>query len=214
VSIIPHNSDDFVLCGGIKLSPKICVPPTAGFRNTISIEHRGNEEVTFSSMLLVCASRPCNLALFLDLLDTMGVSVVGINARCYNDAMTAVYGKRSTIFRIDLAVLKSILWDHRLFILEDGKLDIAVGCDSSHMEVHRDDHGLIKVYCWQGENGPKVLDALFKHGVNHAPQMRRLDECEHLHIPVQNDPAKSIELYLKLVADIRNKSVGEILLPE
>ena len=163
----------FILTEAVRPSYDLQIVPRAGYRFDTYVDEPTGVEIP---VLMASASREQLFELFLDLLDPLGEQVDLVL-----EASHARAGRgHDDLYRerIDLPVLKSILYDHEEMLLDDGCLGIAALNPARPLEVQFDEHKLLIVY---GRDLEEFEAILATHGLRRDDSLQFITEAEHVH---------------------------------
>jgi hypothetical protein len=163
---------DFLLTEAVRPSYDLKVTPRQGFRHDFYRDEDGAE----APVLMAAASKEILFELFMEMLDPLGCEVDVVLETSHHRQGTG----HVDLYReqIDLAVLKSILWDYEDLLVNDGCAGLAVLNPQRPQEVQFDEHKLLIVY---GEPLSPFEEILRSHGIKCDENMRFITEAEHVH---------------------------------
>lgn len=162
----------FTLSAAVRPAYDLRIVPRQGFRRDAY-----QEEGLDVPILYAAASAEVLFGIFMDLLDHLGAEVDVVLDSSHG--MTS--GHRDHVrWGIDLAVLKSILWDFEDLLVNDGCTGIAVFNGELRQEVQLEEHKLILVYGDHPSLG-KYESVLLASGVPRDQRIKFISEAEHVH---------------------------------
>jgi hypothetical protein len=164
---------NFTLTDAVRPSYDLQVIPTNGFRHDAYRDADTGVEIP---VLMAAASREFLFELFLDLLDPLGFEVDVVLETSHGSSD----GGHDDLYRekIDLPVLKSILYDFEELLVNDGCTGIAVLDPGIPMEVQFDEHKLLIAY---GQNLSEFEATFDMYRVKCAEDIKFITEAEHVH---------------------------------
>jgi hypothetical protein len=162
----------FWLTDAIVPSYDLQIVPEQGF---ICRNYIGNE--CSSPMLTISASRQILFPLFMELVGMLGNEELCV---ILETSHKREHGKCAEIeiTDVDAVTLRSTLWDFEDCLLSDGHAGIAI--TNADCEVSLDEHKLISVYGWFSVMY-ELLEILKRFKVFQKPDMKLINEAEHLH---------------------------------
>lgn len=164
---------DFELTDAVRPSYDLQVVPSQGFRHDVYRDSESNANVP---VLMATTSRERLFDTFMDLLDPLGHVVDVVIETSHEDAAQG----HLDLYRehIDMAVLKSILWDFEEMLTNDGCTGIAVLNPGIPQEVQFDEHKLLICY---GEDLSQYEQTLCERNLPCDDNMKFITEAEHVH---------------------------------
>lgn len=163
----------FRLTDAVRPSYDLKVKPRQGYRHD---HYRDQNHRQGVPVLMAAASSEHLFDVFLDLLDPLGHEVdVVIETSHYREQAGHLDLYRE---RIDLPVLKSLLYDYEDLLLNDGCTGIAVMNPSAQQEVQFDEHKLLICYGRPLESFERVFES---HRVRRDESIQFITEAEHVH---------------------------------
>lgn len=171
LSIARYGS--FLMTDAVRPAFDLEVVPSAGYRRDV---YRDKETGADVPVLMAAESRERLFDLFLDLLDPLGDEVDVVLETSHQqdrEGHQDLYRER-----IDLPVLKSVLYDFEDLLLDDGCTGVAVLNPRVPLEVQFDEHKLLIVY---GEDLWPFEEVLSEFNLRCSPDLRFITEGEHVH---------------------------------
>ena len=164
---------DFCLTDAVRPAFDLKVKPQQGYRHDV---YHDDESKSNVPVLMAAASQEVMFDLFMDLLKPLG-NTVDVVLETSHDREAAGH---VDLYRehIDMPVLKSILWDYKDMLMNDGCTGIAVLNPNIPQEVQFDEHKLLIVYGRPLEMFEHMLE---RHGVMCDDDMKFITEAEHVH---------------------------------
>jgi len=163
----------FRLTDAVRPSYDLKVKPQQGYRHDT---YRDPKQGTQVPVLMAAASSELLFDLFIELLDPLGNEVdVVIETSHYRETAGHLDLYRE---RIDLPVLKSLLYDYEDLLLNDGCTGIAVLNPAAPHEVQFDEHKLLICY---GKPLVEFERILASYRVRRDEQIQFITEAEHVH---------------------------------
>ena len=163
----------FLMTDAVRPSFDLEVVPSAGYRRDV---YRDKESGADVPVLMAAESRERLFDLFIDLLDPLGDEVDVVLETSHESGREGhqdLYRER-----IDLPVLKSMLYDFEDLLLDDGCTGIAVLNPRVPLEVQFDEHKLLIVY---GEDLWPFEEVLSDYHLRCSSDIRFVTEGEHVH---------------------------------
>jgi hypothetical protein len=163
----------FLMTDAVRPSFDLEVVPSAGYRRDV---YRDKESAADVPVLMAAESRERLFDLFLDLLDPLGDEVDIVLETSHHhegNGHEDLYRER-----MDLPVLKSLLYDFEELMLDDGCTGIAVLNPQVPLEVQFDEHKLLIVY---GQDLWPFEEVLHDYRLRCSPDIRFVTEGEHVH---------------------------------
>lgn len=180
---------NFTLTDAIRPSYDLQVTPRQGYRHDT---YRDANRRNAVPVLMASASAEHLFDLFIDLLDPLGPEVdVVLETSHYRDHAGHVDLYRE---RIDLPVLKSLLYDYEDLLLNDGCTGVAVLNPSIPQEVQFDEHKLLICYGEPLDSFARVFES---YRVRRDDRLRFITEAEHVH--------SSNEQYAEAFDELKNR---------
>ena len=175
---------NFTLTDAVRPSLDLSIIPEQGFKydrlklgidNVVSL-HRIRSR-WLMPVLVASVSLEQLFETFLDMLNPLGDTVNIVLETSHRHSGI----HRSSLHRdyIDLPVLKSFLYDHEDFLLNDGCTGVSVSAPHIRAEVKFDEHKLISVYAKSLSPFEKILH---RHNIPQNETMPLLTDAEHVHI--------------------------------
>src|SRR5690606_4918446 len=163
----------FLMTDAVRPSFNLEVVPSAGYRRDV---YRDKETSGDVPVLMAAESRERLFDLFLDLLDPLGDErdvVLETSHHNEGNGHEGLYRER-----MDLPVLRSLLYDFEDLLLDDGCTGIAVLNPQVPLEVQFDEHKLLIVY---GQDLWPFEEVLHDYRLRCSPDIRFVTEGEHVH---------------------------------
>jgi len=163
----------FLMTDAVRPSFDLEIVPSAGYRRDV---YRDRETHSDVPVLMAAESRERLFDLFLDLLDPLGDEVdvvLETSHQSDREGHEDLYRER-----MDLPVLKSMLYDFEDLLLDDGCTGIAVLNPREPLEVQFDEHKLLIVY---GQDLWPFEEVLADYNLRCSPDLRFVTEGEHVH---------------------------------
>ena len=180
----------FLMTDAVRPSFDLEVVPSAGYRRDV---YRDKENGADVPVLMAAESRERLFDLFLDLLDPLGDEVDVVLETSHEsdrDGHEDLYRER-----MDLPVLKSILYDFEDLLLDDGCTGIAVLNPRVPLEVQFDEHKLLIVY---GEDLWPFEEVFADYDLRCSSDIRFVTEGEHVHSSSDDFTAKFEQLKYRI----------------
>ncbi|QGJ69807.1 Hypothetical protein PBC10988_14940 [Planctomycetales bacterium 10988] len=184
---------DFRLSDAVRPSFDLQIVPQQGFRHDVYLDDDAHREVP---VLMASLSQERIFEVFMEMLDPLGDVVDVVLETSHQKHGTGhedLYRER-----MDLPVLKSMLWDYEELLTHDGFTGLAVLNPHTPQEVQLDEHKLLIVYADQLEAFENVLK---RNSVRCNEKIKFITEAEHVHSSHEDFLKQFEELKMRLGMD-------------
>jgi len=184
---------DFVLTDAIRPALDLTVVPCQGYSHATYYDSPSKQTIP---VLIGAVSSESLFEVFLELLDPLG-PLVDVVLETSHETQE---GEHQDLYRdkIDLPVLKSILWDFEDLLLNDGCTGIAVLDVDTPAEVQFDEHKMLVLY---GQDLTPFEEVYAARYVYQKDDMEFITDAEHIHSTHEHFLPKFDELKIRLGMD-------------
>jgi hypothetical protein len=175
LSILRYNN--FLLSGAVMPSYDLQIIPKAGFKRTQWIDDEDGEVIPVAA---ISASSEVLFSLFMELIDLVSEKYADVFLETSHKIDRIGHCRELYRRRIDVPVLKSILYDFENLLMTDGCSGIVILDKKTRKELQFTEHKVLYFYNWQVVE-QQLFSILARYNICEDSKLLIIEEAEHVH---------------------------------